>query len=167
MNAKERALVVLLRVNAGVLLLALLAVFLPTEWMARTHRWLGLGAFPASPLVDYLTRSASALYAVHGGLVLILSLDIRRFAPVIEYVAWAGVVFGILIIGIDVTAGLPLSGSSRRARRCWCWGWSCSGSPGGYRSSRPPPGDSARPGSRSRRRSGKITEPSPSPGGDR
>jgi len=108
MNAKERALVVLLRANAGVLLLALLAVFLPTEWMAWTHRWLGLGAFPASPLVDYLTRSASALYAVHGGLVLILSLDVRRFAPVIRYVAWAGVAFGVLILGIDVTAGLPL-----------------------------------------------------------
>jgi hypothetical protein len=107
MNAKERALVVLLRVNGVVLLLALPAVFLPTEWMAWTHRWLGLGVFPASPLVDYLTRSASALYAMHGGLALLLSFDVRRFAPVIRYVAWAGVAFGALMIPIDLRAGMP------------------------------------------------------------
>jgi hypothetical protein len=108
MNARERALVVLLRVSGGVMLLALFAIVLPTEWMAATHRWLGLGEFPASPLVDYLTRSASALYAIQGGLVLVLARDVRRFAPVIVYVAWAGVVFGVIMIGVDAAAGMPL-----------------------------------------------------------
>jgi hypothetical protein len=101
-------LVVLLRLSGGLLLLALLAIFLPTEWMAATHRWLGLGEFPGSPLVEYLTRSASALYAVHGGLLLVLACDVRRFAPVIVYVAGAGVVFGVLMVGIDLTAPMPL-----------------------------------------------------------
>ncbi|MCG6924148.1 MAG: hypothetical protein LJF30_02330 [Acidobacteria bacterium] len=107
MNAKERALVVLLRVSGAVMLLALLAIVLPTDWMAATHRWLGLGEFPASPLVDYLTRSASALYAVYGGLLVLLARDVRRFAPVIVYLAVTGLVFGVVMIGVDVTAGMP------------------------------------------------------------
>jgi hypothetical protein len=107
MNARERALVVLLRLKGGLLALALLAVFLPTEWMAGTHRWLGLGDFPRAPLVDYLTRSASALYCIHGGLMIVLSLDVRRFAPVIVYVAAVGVAFGAAMTAIDLGAGMP------------------------------------------------------------
>jgi hypothetical protein len=108
MNARERVLVLLLRFSGGVMLLAFVAVFLPTGWMAATHRWLGLGEFPSSSLVDYLTRSASALYGIHGGLAVLLSRDVRRFAPVIVYVAWAGLAFGALMIGVDLAAGMPL-----------------------------------------------------------
>jgi glucose-6-phosphate-specific signal transduction histidine kinase len=108
MNARERALILLLRLSGAVLLLAFFAIFLPTEWMARTHRWLGLGEFPASPLVDYLTRSASALYCIHGGLMVVLSTDVRRFAPVIVFVAAAGIAFGAAMIAIDLGAGMPL-----------------------------------------------------------
>ena len=107
MNARERALVVLLRVSGGVMLLALFAIVLPTEWMAATHRWLGLGEFPASPLVDYLTRSISALYAISGGLLVLLARDLRRFAPVIVYLAVTGLAFGVVMIGVDFAAGMP------------------------------------------------------------
>lgn len=107
MNAREKGLVLLLRLGGGVMLLAFFAIFLPTGWMASTHRWLGLGEFQASPLVDYLARSASALYCVHGGLLVLLSRDVRRFAPVIVYVAWAGVAFGAVMIGVDLVAGMP------------------------------------------------------------
>jgi len=108
MNARERALVLLLRLNGSLLMLAFFAVFLPTEWMAGTHRWLGLGEFPRTPLVDYLTRSASALYCIHGGLMLVLSCDVRRFAPVVVYVAVAGIAFGVAMTAIDLGAGMPL-----------------------------------------------------------
>jgi hypothetical protein len=108
MKGKQRALVLLLRATGAVLLLAFFAIFLPTEWMAASHRWLGLGEFPASPLVDYLTRSASALYAIHGGLLVVLSFDVRRFAPVIIYSALAGIAFGLAMIVIDMGANMPL-----------------------------------------------------------
>ena len=108
MNGKERALTVLLRVSGVVMLFAFFAILLPTEWMARTHRWLGLGEFPESPLVDYLTRSISALYCIQGGLVILLSLDVRRFAPIVVYVAAAGIAFGVVMIPIDFAAGMPL-----------------------------------------------------------
>jgi glucose-6-phosphate-specific signal transduction histidine kinase len=107
MNARERTLVLLLYVSGGVMLLAVFAIFLPTEWMAATHRWLGLGEFPASPLVDYLTRSASALYAIYGGLLVLLARDLRRFAPVIVYLAVTGLAFGVVMIGVDFAAGMP------------------------------------------------------------
>ena len=83
----ERLLVILLRFGGAVLMLAWLAIFLPTEWMTASHRWLGLGVLPDSPLVQYLTRSVAALYGIHGGLVLLLSTDVRRFAPVIAFMS--------------------------------------------------------------------------------
>ena len=107
MNAREQTLVLLLYVSGGVMLLAVFAIFLPTEWMAATHRWLGLGEFPASPLVDYLTRSISALYAVYGGLLILLARDLRRFAPAVVYLAVTGLAFGVIMIGVDFAAGMP------------------------------------------------------------
>ena len=102
----------LLRLGAMVLLLAFGAVFLPAAWMSSSHTALGLGAFPRSALVDYLTRSVSALYAIKGGLYLVLSTDVVRYAPVIGYVAWSTVGFGLLMLGVDLHAGMP-----------WYWTW--------------------------------------------
>jgi hypothetical protein len=107
-TAHEKLLVVLLRVSGVVVLLALAAVFLPVAWMAAIHAWLGLGDFPESPLVDYLTRSISALYAIHGGLLLLVSCDVRRYAAVVVYLAVTAIGFGLLMIGIDLHAGMPL-----------------------------------------------------------
>ena len=106
-SMEERLLVLLLRIAGVVLLLAYGAVLLPAAWMAATHRWVGLGDFPASPIVDYLTRSISILYGVKGGLYLLLSTDVKRFRPVIIYSGWAAVGFGLALIVIDVRAGLP------------------------------------------------------------
>ena len=108
MNARERALILLLRLTGALLVLAFFAMFLPTEWMATTHRWLGLGEFPRTPLVDYLTRSASALYCIQGGLMIVLASDVRRFAPVVVYVALADIAFGAAMVAIDLHAGMPL-----------------------------------------------------------
>jgi hypothetical protein len=104
----ERLLAVLLRVAGVILLTAFGAILLPTGWMAAIHRWLSLGDFPASSLVDYLTRSISALYAIKGGLYLLLSTDVRRYVTIIGYVAWSAIAFGPALIAIDVHAGLPL-----------------------------------------------------------
>ena len=106
-SASERWLVILLRIAGPVLLLAFGAIFLPTEWMAASHRRLGLGDFPASPLVDYLTRSVSALYGIHGGLYLAIARDVRRNASVLTYVACTNILFGVLMVAIDLKAGLP------------------------------------------------------------
>jgi len=106
-NPSERILVWLLRVSGAVMLLAFAAMIMPTDWMAASHRRLGMGPFPESALVEYLTRSISALYGIHGGLYLVVSMRVKRYADVILYLGAMNVLFGLLMVGIDVYAGIP------------------------------------------------------------
>ena len=102
------ALVIVLRLGGTLLLLAFFAIFLPPATMASVHRSLGLGSFPAAPVTDYLARSIAALYGFHGVLLWIVSTDLDRFRPLVLYVGLMNVVFGLLLTGIDLFAGLPL-----------------------------------------------------------
>lgn len=106
-SSAERWLVLILRAGGALTLSAFFAVFLPVDWMAATHRALGMGEFPASPLVDYLTRSVSVLYAFHGGLLLLLSTDVHRYRTLIVYIGASNLVIGLLLLGIDLHAGMP------------------------------------------------------------
>jgi hypothetical protein len=104
----EQVLVWVLRVTAGMMLLALPAALLPSEWMRDIHRWLGLGEIPDAPIVFYLARSLSLFYAFLGFLLLYLSGDVRRHAPLLRVVALACLPFGLGFLVLDVTVGLPL-----------------------------------------------------------
>ena len=108
MSWSEKALVWLLRFSGGLMLVALVAVFMPFDWMAAIHRWLGLGELPNTPIIGYLTRSLSALYAVHGALVVYLSFDVRRFLPVVRCLAVLSIAFGAGMLVLDCLVGLPL-----------------------------------------------------------
>lgn len=103
-----KPLVLILRVVGVLGCTAVFAIFMPTSWMAATHKWLGLGDFPDAPISQYLTRSISALYAIFGGLAIAVSMDVKRYAPIISFLAYATMVFGAVITGIDAMAGLPL-----------------------------------------------------------
>jgi len=103
-----RLLVFLLRLGGAVTFVAFFAMFLPVDWMVRTHAWLGLGEFPRSPIVDYLTRSVAALYGFHGCLLLIIATDPLRYRALVWYAAAMNIVFGIIIIAIDLHAGMPM-----------------------------------------------------------
>ncbi len=107
MTRSQRWLRLLLYFAAAWLLLAALAVLLPTVWMAETHRRLGMGEFPERPLTEYLTRSIAALYAYHGAMMLLLARDVRRFLPMIKLVGYGEALFGATILGIDWYAGMP------------------------------------------------------------
>jgi hypothetical protein len=111
-SGTEKALVIILRVLGGIVLLALLAVIMPHSCMETTNRWLGLGELPDTAIVGYLTRSLSVMYAMHGALLVYLSCNVRRFAPVIRFFAAVGVVFGVIMLGIDLAVGMP-----------WWWTW--------------------------------------------
>jgi hypothetical protein len=100
-------LVVILRIAGCVTLAAFPAMLLPVEWMAATHARLGLGEFPRVPVVDYLARSIAALYGFHGVLVLIVSTDPIRYRPIVWFIAVMNVIFGLMIVAIDLHAGLP------------------------------------------------------------
>jgi len=102
-----RLLVLLLRIGGAVTCLAFLAMFLPVEWMAATHQWLGLGEFPRAPIVEYLARSIAALYGFHGVLLFIVARDPGEHLTIVKYVGVMNIVFGLLMTGIDVNAGMP------------------------------------------------------------
>jgi hypothetical protein len=107
-ETRLRLLVFLLRLAGTVTMTAFLAMFLPVEWMVSTPRWLGLGEFPRTPVVDYLARSAAALYGFHGALLLLISRDPIKHLTIVRFVACMNVLFGVMIIAIDLHAGMPL-----------------------------------------------------------
>jgi hypothetical protein len=106
-EARQRLLVGLLRLAGTITASAFLTILLPVEWMASTHRWLGLGEFPRAPVVDYLARSIAALYGFHGVLLLIVSTDPVRYRAIVWFVAIMNVAFGLIVMAIDVHAGMP------------------------------------------------------------
>ena len=101
------ALQLLLRLAGVITTFAFLAMLLPTDWMASTHERLGLGEFPRSPLVDYLTRSVAALYGFHGALLLLISRDPVKYRTIVQFVAVMNVAFGVMMLLIDLRAGMP------------------------------------------------------------
>jgi hypothetical protein len=103
----DRILRILLRSIAAAAMLAIVPVFMPHRWMDACHRWLGLGELPEQPVIVYLTRSLSAMYVFHGGLLWLLAGDVRRYAAPVVYVALAFIGFGAVMLWIDLRAGLP------------------------------------------------------------
>jgi hypothetical protein len=97
-----------LRLSGVILLAAFPAMLLPVEWMAATHQRLGLGEFPRAPVVEYLTRSIAALYGFHGVLVLLVSWDPVRYRTIVSYLAVMNITFGLMMVAIDLRAGLPV-----------------------------------------------------------
>lgn len=104
---REWLLIVLLRVSGSGLMLAFLAILLPVDWMAATHPRLGLGPFPRTPIVDYLTRSIAALYGFHGAFVWIVSRDPERYRVFVWFAAVMNILFGGMMVAIDLHAGMP------------------------------------------------------------
>ncbi len=108
MNRYEQVLVVLLRASGAILLTALIPAVMPFAWMDAIHQHLGMGDLPESPITGYLTRSLSAMYALHGALVIFVSWDIRRYLPIVKCLAVLGVIFGVGMLVLDITVGMPL-----------------------------------------------------------
>ncbi len=118
MTKIDKALVILLRIVGVPALFALVAVVMPTSWMAATHRWLGLGEMPSGPVVEYLARSLSAFYALVGALCLVVASDLERYRPLVRSLGVAFALLSVALLGVDLAAGMP-------------WWWSASEGPGG------------------------------------
>jgi hypothetical protein len=97
----------LLRLEAVVLLCAIPAALMPTEWMASVHAWLGLGEMPRGPLVEYLTRSLSLLYASWVPILWLTAGDVRRYRRLIEVMAWTRFALGLALLVLDGVVGMP------------------------------------------------------------
>jgi len=104
---RERALIGFLRLTALTLLSAAFAVVMPHEWMNDVHQWLGLNELPDLPMIGYLTRSLSALYAFLGAACWFLSLDVQRYAVLLRFIVSISFFFGATLCAVDVLVEMP------------------------------------------------------------
>ena len=107
MADKPRLLAALLRLEGTIEMLAFIAVVMPHAWMAAAHRWLGMGELSAFPLLDYMIRSVSLLYGLHGVLLLLLATDVERFRLLIIYTAASYLLAALAFTAIDVRNSMP------------------------------------------------------------
>ncbi len=98
----------LLRMAGAAMLCALFFVFCPFEWMAAMHRRIGLGELAYTPLLSYLIRTLSALYAIVGAILLFASLDPGRYRPLIRFLGVLAVLGGAGVTALDAVLHLPL-----------------------------------------------------------
>jgi hypothetical protein len=97
----------MLRVGGSVLCLAAGALLLPRQTMVTANRWLGLEPLVDTPLLLYLARSTSALYALRGLSYFIAASDPVRYRPFIVFIGATNIAFGVALGVIGVTAGMP------------------------------------------------------------
>jgi hypothetical protein len=116
MTKRDRLLAVLLLFLGVGSLFALVPVVMPFQWMVAIHRWLGLGEMPDGPVVEYLARSVSAFYALFGAVFLVAAAHLERYRPLVRFLGIALTLVGLILLGVDIAAGLP-------------WWWSASEGP--------------------------------------
>jgi hypothetical protein len=121
MKESEQHLSWFLRVTAIMLLAAALAVVIPHAWMNAIHVWFGLGELPDLPMVAYLTRSLSTLYAVVGAWCWFVSRDVRRNLPLLRFSVPITFGFDATVIAIDVVVEMPLAWSALEGTFLLAW----------------------------------------------
>lgn len=104
----DRPIAILLRVLGVTDMVAFIAVLMPVSWIEYGHQTAGLGDFPDVPIANYLARSASALYALHGLMVVYMSFDVQRYWLLIRFLARIAVLHGFVMLGIDLAVGMPV-----------------------------------------------------------
>lgn len=96
-----------LRMLAVIDLSAILVLFLPLKNLGEISQALGFDGEPSSPLVEYLIKATSVLYALHGALMYGMSADVVRYRPLIHWLGCLAVCHGGVMVGLDWQLGLP------------------------------------------------------------
>ena len=107
-SKRDRLLALFLRIVGAADLLAIVAVFLPAEFLGWAHEAVGLGELPQGRIVGYLARSTSLLYGIHGAMLLVLASDVVRYHILIRWYGRVIAVAGLLLIGVDVAESMPV-----------------------------------------------------------
>lgn len=120
MTPAERRLIWFLRITAAMLLCAAPAVVLPSAWMRAIAAWLGLD-MPEAPLVEYLTRSVSALYALLGASCWFMAYDVKRYLPLLRFAVPLTLAFDVTVIAIDLWIPMPTAWIVGEATSVLAW----------------------------------------------
>lgn len=102
-----RRVALVLRLLGALDLLALIAALAPQAWIVTAHDWCGLGTLPEGPVVGYLYRSASAMYAFYGAVLLYVAGDVERYWRLIRFLALLAIAHGAVLVAIDMAERLP------------------------------------------------------------
>ena len=65
------------------------------------------GPMPQGPIVEYLARSTSMFYALHGVLLWFIASDLRRYSELFRFYLWISLAFAAGLFLTDLSAGLP------------------------------------------------------------
>jgi hypothetical protein len=119
----EQSLKWLLRLTGVALLMALIFVFCPYTWLQKGHTYMGmdtlhytdpnqvepvtLGEMPYTPLLSYLTRTLSAMYAIVGAIAFYLAYDVKRYLMLVRLLGCIAILGGIGVTILDAVLGLP------------------------------------------------------------
>lgn len=90
-------------------ILAIFAVVMPFSWMRGIHEYMGLGQMPEGPIVEYLARSLSALYALVGFVFWYVSYRVEEHLGFVRLLGILFLVFGIVLLGIGVKSAMPMA----------------------------------------------------------
>lgn len=108
MASNGREVGLLLRMVGLVELLAAGAMVMPRRWMAAIHAGLGMGVLPEGPIVGYLARLTSLLYALLGAVLLFVSFDVNRYGRLIAFLGMLTILHGVAVVGIGLAEDMPL-----------------------------------------------------------
>ncbi len=87
MAKSDKALVWIMRIMGGSMMLAIIAVFMPDNWLKLAVGEVDSNV-PVGPLVEYMARGWSAFYFMLGGLIWLFSTDLTRYLPAIRWASW-------------------------------------------------------------------------------
>ena len=102
-----KLLIILLRMTGLAMLGGLIFVLCPFAWMQRVHEMIGMGPLTYTPLMSYLTRTLSAMYAIVGSICLLISSDVERYRPLIRLLGIIAIAGGVGVTVLDAMLNLP------------------------------------------------------------
>ncbi|MBM3964362.1 MAG: hypothetical protein FJ308_04750 [Planctomycetes bacterium] len=87
---------------------AVIAVFVPHTRMDACGRWMGVDSLPSGSLPGYLARLSSAMYVIHGAMLIITACNLPLVLPIVVPFARLTIALGGVMLWIDVTEGMPI-----------------------------------------------------------
>lgn len=87
---------------------AIIAVFMPKAWMDACSELMGVDPLAATPLSGYLARLSSAMYVVHGSLILCLSYALPKHLELVPAFARTTLGLAAMMLWIDLVEGMPV-----------------------------------------------------------
>ncbi len=112
----------LLRITGATEILAFISVVMPRAWMESSHMWLGMGAMPDGPLIDFMIRQASYVYGMHGVSLWIIASNVKRFRSLVTFNGVAFLLAGPVFFLIDYTSGMPMWWTVSDSSFCFLFG---------------------------------------------